>query len=61
MNSSKRHDRRIADAVNTETLAKKPGKVAYTKPSVKEAGSVFLRTQALGQGTKDVINGSTLL
>ena len=36
-------------------------RVKYTKPSIQEAGSIFLRTHAVGAGTKDIINGSTLL
>ena len=61
MNSLKRRDRQIAEAGNPEIPAQEPVKLAYTKPSVRAAGSVFLRTQALGEGTKDVISGSTLL
>jgi hypothetical protein len=33
----------------------------YVKPRIEEAGSVFSRTRALGPGSKDVINGSSLL
>ena len=33
----------------------------YVKPRVEEAGSVFSRTRALGGGSKDIINGSSLL
>jgi len=55
-------ENRDADPIATSAgTPQSTTKLAYVKPRVEEAGSVFSRTRALGPGTKDVLTGSILL
>ena len=61
MKSLKQGNHPTSEVERSTTSKPVSSKTPYIKPSVERAGSVFLRTQALGEGTKDVISGSTLL
>jgi len=61
MKSFTHRNQPLSELEKVKTVEPAPVPAPYSRPTVSEAGCVFLRTQALGTGTKDVISGSTLL